>query len=288
MRIEGCAFENENAILGELENFGVYPGAVLRKIDKSRVENEMLSVSENVSWININQRGNVLYVKVVDKIAYEEESAKKGYANVVASRDAVIEEITVKSGIAAVKVGQTVKKGDILISGVIPTELGGGFCYAEGTVIGRYSDEISVNACTKETQCYEVGRKLSKLSLNFFNFSYKILENYSKSEKEYGIIKEKKYFHTFLDKKIPVSIEREYETELMESTIFYTKDEMVRIASERMKAALAEELSDKNLLKLRTYGDFSGDYYVSVTEYTVSSMIGNTKEFDFIGSQKGD
>ena len=43
-----------------------------------------------------------------------------------------------------VKVGDVVKKGDLLISGVLPLELGGGFCTAQGEVKGRVADRVEV------------------------------------------------------------------------------------------------------------------------------------------------
>ncbi len=288
IRIQGSLSGREGEILKELSSFGVAPGAPFSKIDKALVEAEMLSASENVSWININQRGVVLYVEVIDKIDHEENAQKSGFANVVAECDAVIEEITVKSGVAVVKAGQTVKKGEILISGVIPGELGGGFCYAEGSVIGRFSDKLSVEVASSEVKKYETERKKTKTKLNFFDFSFNFLKIYSKSEEECDIIKEKRDFHTFLGKKIPISIEREFQVFYGEREVLYTKDEMINLALAKMRESLNENLKDKNLLKIKTYGAFSGENYVCTTEYTVTSQIGKTVEFDFFEKSKGD
>ena len=288
IRIEGSAAGNEEKILEELETLGFKPGVSFAKVDKARIESEMLSSSENVSWININQRGNVFYVKVIDKINHDEEEIKTGYANVVALRDGIIEEITVKSGFPTVKPGDTVKKGEILISGVIPHELGGGFCYADGTVIARYSDEYSVKMPGKEVLKEEKEREISKIKINFFDFSFKILEKYRKTELECDIIKEKRKFVKFFNAKLPISFEREYQVFYENYERSYTEDEMIRIASSRMREGLISELKDKNLLKLRTYGAFSEGNYVLTTEYVASSEIGETFKFDFLHTSKGD
>ncbi len=288
IRIEGASAEAEEKILEELGNFGFSVGASFRKIDKAKIEAEMLSASENVSWININQRGTVAYVKVIEKLTFEEEEEKNGYANIVAARDCIIEEITIKRGIALVKPGETVKKGQILISGVIPSELGGGFCYAEGEVIGRYVDEISLTVPEKESVKIESGREIYQKNIKIFNFSIKILKNYRKTEAECDIIKEKRTFLSFFGKKLPISRQCEHRVFYEECDVFYTKSEMIKLGTERMRDAVNSTLSDKNLLKIKTHGEFSGNDYILVTEYVATSDVAEAQEFHFLENKTGD
>ncbi len=287
IRIDGASPEKEEEILTELSELGFSVGTPFRKIDKAKIEAEMLSVSENVSWININQRGTVAYIKVIEKLSYEEE-LKSGYANIVATRDCVIEEIILRRGVALVKAGETVKKGQILISGVIPAELGGGFCYAEGEVIGRYLDEISLVIPQTETQKKVVGREIYRKNINFFNFSLKFFKNYRKTETECDIIKEKRKFLSFFGKKLPLSREYEWRVFYEEYDVSYTKDEMIRLGAKRMRDALNRSLSDKTLLKLRTRGEFSDGNYIIATEYVATSEVGVALEFHFFEGKTGD
>jgi len=285
VRIEGSLSGNEKKIEEELSELGFGVGAAWRKVDKSRIEAEMLQSSENVSWININQRGSVAYVSVIDKISYEGQEEKEGYANIVASRDGIIEEISVESGYAVVKPGQTVKKGDLLISGVIPLENGGGFCYAKGVVLARYSDEISqiINKTVEASE--EKERKLLKYTVKIFDFSFKIFKNYRKTEEKCDIIKEKQRISFFNLSPLPIFIEREYQAIYTEYQLEYTKEEMVKLASERMRDALNVTLKDKNLLKIRTEGKFLDGAYILTTEYVCESDI--SKCVEFAVSEKG-
>lgn len=287
IRLDGASPEAEEEILEELSELGFSVGASFRKIDKAKIEAQMLLKSNKVSWININQRGTVAYVKVMPKLAYENEE-KSGYANIVASRDCVIEEITVKKGVAVVKVGETVRRGQILISGVIPAELGGGFCYAEGEVIGRFSGEVSVSVSEKESEMRETEREIYKRNINFFDFSFNFLKKYGKSEAEYDIIKEKRRFLSFFGKKLPISRADEYIVFYERCELLYTRDEMIRLGSLRMRDALSSELSDKTLLKLKTSADFSEGCYTAVTEYVATMDVGKILEFDFLQTNIGD
>ena len=170
VRISGNENVSDSEIVLELEKCGLSVGDMWRSIDRSHIENKFLSDFERVSWININRRGSVAYVDVIEKKVTENSSPLNKYTNIVATEDSIIEEITVKSGVAVVKVGDVVKKGDLLISGVLPLEMGGGFCAASGIVKGRVSDRVEV-VIERDIETKLIKReRLSKIELNFFDF----------------------------------------------------------------------------------------------------------------------
>ena len=110
IRIEGCDESYSDEIRKELTACGFSVGSSWSETDLGELEIEFLSKSQNVSWLNINRRGTVAYVTVLEKQVHEEEK-KEGYSNIIAECDAIIEEITVIHGVASVKVGDSVKKG---------------------------------------------------------------------------------------------------------------------------------------------------------------------------------
>ena len=61
--------------------------------------------------------------------------------HIIAARDGVVRKIEVRTGIPLVKVGDTVKKGDILISGIIP-------------IIGDYEELIRKEAVAAKGEVY--------------------------------------------------------------------------------------------------------------------------------------
>lgn len=280
IRIEGSLLGNEELIIEELESVGFKIGNSWLSVDKSCVEADMLAKSEYVSWVNINRRGTVAYVSVVDKLVHEDEEKKHGYANVIASRDCIVEEISVKSGVAMVKAGETVKKGQILISGVMPIEAGGGLCYAEGVVIGRYSDSVSVSISNKSVEKIIKAKKINELSVNFFGFPIKLFKIYRNLPEDYAIIKDNRSLSFFDKVKLPIEIERCYVLEYEEKNLIYSEDEMVTIASSEMREALNAELKNANLLKIKTEGSFTNGNYVMYSYYVCSSDVGDTVEFD--------
>jgi similar to stage IV sporulation protein len=238
VRIEGCLTGNEEEIARELSEVGFSVGDRWSKIDKNEVEVSLLKNSELVSWVNVNRRGTVAYVSVIDKYLGKDEK-KTGYSNLVAERDGIIEEITVKEGFAVVKAGDTVKKGDVLISGILPSELGGGFCYATGTVIARVSESITVFSQKKVVEkVYEEEQKHA-FSIKFFGKNINIFKSYRNFDKEYDIIENNKDL-ILCNTRIPFSLVSEIKR-------FYTLSE--RTLSESELKEKAEILLEKEIAK---------------------------------------
>lgn len=278
VRIEGSEAGYENKILNELSSCGLRVGKSFSKLDFSKTELLLLKSSDYVSWVNIYRRGNVAYVTVADKITHPEEEIKTGYSNIVASCDAVIEEITVVKGVAMVKPGESVKAGQLLISGILPSESGGGFCYAEGVVVGRITDSIeSVISKTKALSKTEKS-EICKVKINFLNFSAKIFQSYGKTQKECVIIERKTNLSLF-GKTLPLSLEKSYRLYSSEEIIELSEEEMAESALLDMQARLRERLSDANLLKIRSEGRFENSAYILKTYFVLSESIGEDLPF---------
>ena len=68
VRIDGAAAGDEEYVRADLEKAGLSVGKRWSKINRSQLEINALDISEHISWVNINRRGGVAYVKVRDKI----------------------------------------------------------------------------------------------------------------------------------------------------------------------------------------------------------------------------
>jgi len=279
VRIEGCENDKAELIEKELADCGFSVGSSWSGADTSKIEVEMLSKSEYVSWLNINRRGTVAYVTVVEKEVHKSEEEKVGYSNVVASCDAVIEEITVVHGIAAVKAGDSVKKGDLLISGVIPTELGGGFCYAEGIVIGRISDSVEVSVSASREIKNPQKSKLSGCTVKIFGFSVNIFNSCRNLPEEYDIINKNNNFCIF-GAELPISLSKSYVVPYTISETQLSHEEMAEEASAKMTKELSERLASSTLIRIRTDGQFSENIYTMISNFVCLEEIGADLPFE--------
>lgn len=278
VRIDGNQRVSDAEIRMSLSSFGLYQGRPWNEIDRDAIEAEILREDDRLSWINLNRRGTVAYVKVMEKEEGEERKEISGISNLVASCDCVIEEITVKKGAAVVKVGDVVKKGDLLIMGV-ESEDGGDFCAAEGVVIGRVFERISTTVSRNYKEKVLINRRLYSCDINFFNFSLNIFKLYGNLPNECDIIENEKSY-SFLDgRRFPFSITTKYIPEYCEVSREYSDEELISVASQRLGALRLIALNSSDLLKMKTYGGFTEEGYELYSELYFLSDVTSRVEF---------
>lgn len=109
-------------IKSALSTNGIKPGLLKYKIDTDKaVEGMMLDIRE-LSWISIVVEGTKVKVQIRERKKLPEMVPKNIPCDIVADKDGIIKQIVVTDGIEAVATGDTVKKGQILISGRIPVK----------------------------------------------------------------------------------------------------------------------------------------------------------------------
>ena len=280
IRIEGNANIPDSDIALRLSECGFQIGDLWALKDRSRIESDYLENDQRISWININRRGSVAYVSVIEREDKEETGDETpGYSNIVAATDCVIEEITVKRGTAAVKPGDAVKKGDILIIGVLPEESGGSFCAAEGSVLGRIGEQITVCVDRKYDQIIEKEKKICSITLNFFNFSLNIFKIYGNLTNNCDIIETEKAYSLFGKCRLPFSVSISYIPQHDYEATEYTDEELVQVASCRLDALVAARLCASDLLKIRSYGEFTEKGYSMSSDLVYLSEVTERMEF---------
>ena len=275
IRISGNENISDYKIESALSDLGLEVGTRWRKIDKNAVETKILAEHKEIAWISINRRGTVIYVQVMESenIGKSEEGAYP-FSNVIAERDGVIEEITVESGVAAVKVGDVVKKGDVLISGVIENERGVSFCRAKGTVRASGVSDVSVESKPNVTEKTPNMQRLSELRIILFNFSINIFKNYGNSEEGCDIIRENRKFALFDKYRLPIRIEKVYTVGYSETVRTRTSDEMIESAKRELDGRIYSTFKNADVLKIRTTAGFKDGTYRITSRVVYSSDIG--------------
>ncbi|MBQ3379476.1 MAG: sporulation protein YqfD [Clostridia bacterium] len=138
VELEGAEFTDRAALLESLSEAGLRSGAPIGSLDIPAIQNEILMRHEDIAWIGINIKGTKAYVKVEPRTLPPETPKDDAARNLVSDFDAVVESIQVYEGEAAVKKGEAVTKGQLLVSGVVDLEEGGTrFLHSEAEVYGR-------------------------------------------------------------------------------------------------------------------------------------------------------
>lgn len=155
IRVDGA---DEESVVAALERSGVRRFCKMSDIDTDKLENK-LAVEMNVAYVLLNKCGATLYVSVKDtqQNVYPVDMHKR--RDIVAERDGIVAEVVCLVGTPAVKVGDKVKSGDVLIRGETMVDDKTTPAYAVGRVELRLCAECKVpfdGTITVERQTDEV------------------------------------------------------------------------------------------------------------------------------------
>lgn len=274
VRVSGCERLSASFVEEALATVGVAVGTPWRSFNTGQAETALLAAYPDVGWVSINRLGSIAYVSVREADRPPLVLPDVGYSNVVAAADCIIEDINVTSGYPAVKVGEVVKRGDVLISGIPPAGSEGKACHASGSVLGAVDDLISIEIPSVSIEkTYGEGLK-SGLSVKILNFSLNIFKIYRNSASECVIIENNENCRLFGKYDIPVTFVHEYSVPYTEVRRELEPARLVELASRRMREAILARTERGELIRAQTDGSFGDSGYSMTTRVTVIEEVG--------------
>ncbi len=284
VRVNGNTRLSDTEVTEMLSDHGISVGASWRRMNKNEAEISLLAENEDIAWISVNRRGTVAYVEIVEsENTGIPEPPEYLYSNIVADRDGVVEDISVRRGTAAVKKGDTVRCGDILISGIADTDRGTVFSRAEGSVILVSSKTVTVEVAGKYTDKHYEKEKISEISVKIFEKEINIFKNYRKTPSECDIIKRNEQITLFGKYKLPITVTKTYKRIYTVTEMSYSESELAARAAELMQSRLAALFRDSKVTSLKSSGKFTGSGYTLTTVAIYSASVGEERKID-IGS----
>lgn len=154
VKVRGCEKVSEENVLQLLESYGLKSGASISGEELDEMEKRLMQDVSDISWVGISRRGVNIYAYIKESSELPESTPIDKPADVIALKDGVVEKVTVLQGRAVVTQGQTVRAGDVLISGeLIYQDLPYQYIYALGDVQARiwYSGERKISLVQSET-----------------------------------------------------------------------------------------------------------------------------------------
>ncbi len=140
VKIEGNEEITDSEIINLLYECGFYEGVRKSEIDVNELQNEVLSRCHELSFLSVNIHGMVADVVVHERVTVKKPTDRNVPYNLVADIDGVIVSSLILDGQVMFKEGDTVTKGELLVSGIIDsTSEGFRLRQAEGKVFARTS-----------------------------------------------------------------------------------------------------------------------------------------------------
>lgn len=225
---------SEEEILSSLEEFGLKVGVFIPSVDVRKLQQQMLLKFDDLAWIGININSSVAEIRVHERIFPPEEVRNDdGLFNVVASEGGQIKRLEIYSGQPVVNVGEAVKAGDLIVSGIVEDPKGHStlrHARAKVMALVPFKEDFSVKL--KEEFTVDTGRvkKLHTLSV----FGMKIPLYFSdKVNFENFYVEESIIYPSFLGFNLPMKVEKKVFVECEKSVREISAEEAKKMAFEK-------------------------------------------------------
>lgn len=264
--VTGNKTVTDGEILNSCESLGIKVGTKKSQIDTKNTVQDLLLKTDKLSWGSFNIEGCRLSVNVTEITPKGEDNSIA--TNLKAKSDGVITKIDVTSGNCVVKVGDTVKKGDILVSGIIENANDTKFVHSIGSVEARIEENITFEEEIIKNVKYPTGKVKTKKVLEIFNL--KIPLYLGKTKGEFETVKDKETLKLF-SQKLPI--------------ILHTKE--FTFINEKIEKQTVKEISEtleKRLLKSESENGFTiknKEILVKDNNVILNALITKTEDITY-------
>ena len=262
IRIDGCVRLREQEVRDLLSECGLRTGLWRSAVDTATIENRVMILSDDVSWLSINIIGTVAQVELRETAPILEAEPPMAAANLVAERDGQILWMEEVRGNAAVMAGDTVSEGQLLVGGLYGSETDGfRYTVAKGKVFAETARSLEVKIPLQYEKKVYTGRIFTE---KYFIFFEKEVKFFGKCGNLYGscdTIDTTEYFSVFEGEDLPVGIRTvrylEYETVQAERT----EAEAAALARYRLGLLSERETEGAELLSFETWAEIGEGVY---------------------------
>lgn len=239
--VVGVNTVDKQIILQSLYDQGLREGISKSLVNKKHIENQTLINITDLSWVGISIKGTKAVVEVVEREKEPPIISKTDYCDIIAKKSGIINRILVLNGDGLVKDGDTVKKGEILVTGTILREgLEERYVHSIAQVTARTWYEDAEEMALNQIQYKLTGKSITKYNLNILNKNFS--RQYDVNFEEYNKFEEEKNLLSFGDYIFPIKIIKSKYEELVPV--------QKKLSVEEAKARCAERLIEKIKLKI--------------------------------------
>ncbi|MFV9511026.1 sporulation protein YqfD [Tepidibacillus sp. LV47] len=246
--IEGNKMMKEEEVYQALYELGIHRGMFKYQLPKYEVLQEQLEARlEQASWVGVKLKGTQLTITIAEKVK-PPKTTLIGPRHVISSKNAVIAKILAKKGVPLVEVNDRVKKGDILISGILGKEENQQLVAATGEVRGIVWYQSNVIIPLKQQWKEYTGQYMEREYLSFGKRMIRLKGNKEIPYQHYQSIYKQKVLQ-FKNYKIPITLVKEKVLEYNEKERIISVNEAVQLGIEQAKKDLLRKIATGSIIK---------------------------------------
>ncbi len=236
---------------------GVYPLQwKLRLPEPDEIAYQLSRDLPEASWIGVELKGTTVRIHIVESTIPEEQKLKSP-RHVIATHDAVITNIHAVRGLPKVRVHDRVRKGDLLISGILGDEEHSEIVVADGRVEGLVWYEYELAIPLKQKHRVYTGSSTNRKYILFGGRALKVKGYGETTFPEQDLIQEV-YKWSWRKFKLPIGWMEEKVLEVQEEEALLSVEEAKQIALQQARADLLlkagenADIQEQNVLHERT------------------------------------
>lgn len=247
IEIHGLEKIDEQTVLENLSYAGLRVGIKKSKVEKRDIENRMLIRMPELTWMGIEIKGTKAFVTVVEKKPEPQLINRDEPCDIVASKNGIIEKILVLNGDGVVKDGDTVKKGQLLVSGTIIREgLPERYVHSMAEVNARTWYEDVEEIPFEQIEYKKTGRTFTTYSMEIIKKKIERakkvpFEDYNKNSKDIYILS----FGSYV---FPIKLTVTKYEELVPLTKIINEEEAKTICEERLNTKIKLQLPENAVI----------------------------------------
>ncbi len=285
IEIQGNETVTDEEILTVLETCNLERGAFVGKIDFYRSELKLRSSFEKFAWVGIRHTGNRIVVEVMETDPQPEMLAERIPCHIVATKTAQITSATVHCGEQMKIIGDAVKEGEVLVSGIQADEYGHmTFRHAMAEITGIYEEEQTFFCAVQQQERTFTGNITEERTLDLFSLEIPL----SHEENPYADYNRKTEITplTLFGADLPIRLKRDLWMEYETSEQIFTQEEMRENLQEQQKRYEENFLSDCKIIQANTKYTEKETAMVLTVSYVLEGEIGMQKELLLKDSRK--
>lgn len=234
--VTGNKTVDSKEIISALEDIGIKEGIRTKSINSKIQKEKLLLQIDSLAWASLNIEGCRLTVNVSE--IKDEKNEETAACNLTASADGIIKKIDVTSGNCVVKPGDTVKAGDILVSGILERQSGTEFVRSQGSIIAVTERSINVKGNFTQQITSENGSNKTKTVLDLFTL--KIPLYLGKETQKYNSVQKTVNLSLF-GQTLPIRIHQKKFCYVDDYTVTYNREQLIEKLEKQIEDKIKEE-----------------------------------------------
>lgn len=277
IEIENPGEISPELIREQLAEIGVKEGTWRGSINPKEASRQMMLLNDDIAWIALNIVGSTIYIEINPRTlppdSIDEESIP---SNVVAGYTGHIKYMEVYDGQKVLGVGDTVMKGEIIVSGITEDKWGNvTLKHARAVVKAWVNESIDISSPLDYTEKTYVGEPVIQKSIQIFGVNIPTSFNKTPDAYDETVIRDNlKVFGRALPFTRITRIQRRYEFIPMTISVEEARDKCMR----ELQALEEGRFGSDVIIDKNTVGTFENNAFVIHADYVLEKDIAVVRE----------